>query len=89
MWRDTLLPRIPRNERIAVRKTVKKLDGDPCHMLEVEHVESGEIVMRCMLGDDEGVEKIADFLSAKHYQEAAERVRQIVREARRGKMSAI
>lgn len=52
-------------------------------MLEVEHVESGEIVLRCMLGDDEGVERIADFLSAKHYQEAAEKVRQIVRDARR------
>ena len=75
--------RLARKDRIAVRKTVKKLDGDPCHMLEVEHVESGEIVMRCMLGDDEAVERIADFLSGKHYQEAAERVRQIVREARR------
>jgi hypothetical protein len=74
--------RLARNERIAVRKTVKKLDGDPCHMLEVEHVESGEIVMRCMLGDDEGVERIADFLSAKHYQEAAEKVRKLVKESR-------
>lgn len=77
------MQRIARKDRISVRKTVKKLDGDPCHFLEVEHVESGEIVARCMLGDDEGVEKLADFLSAKHYQEAAERVRQIVREARR------
>ena len=74
--------RLARNERIAVRKTVKKLDGDPCHMLEVEHVESGEIVMRCMLGDDEGVERIADFLSSKHYQEAAEKVRRLVKQSR-------
>jgi hypothetical protein len=75
--------RLARNERIAVRKTIKKLDGDPCHMLEVEHVESGEIVLRCMIGDDEGVERIADFLSAKHYQHAAEKVRQIIRDGRR------
>ena len=79
-WTDL---RLARKDRIEVRKVVRKLDGDPCHMLEVEHVESGEIVLRCMLGDDESVERIADFLSAKHYQHAAEKVRQIIRDGRR------
>lgn len=77
------MERLPRNERIAVRRNTRKVDGDPAHVLEVEHVESGEIVLRCFIGDDLATERIADFLSAKRYPEAAAQVRQLVREARR------
>jgi len=75
--------RLARKDQIAVHRTKRKVDGDPADLLEVEHVESGEVVLKCFIGDDESVERIADFLSSKRYPEAAERVRQLVREARR------
>ena len=78
------MPRTERKDRIAVSRTRRKIDGDPADVLEVEHVESGEIVFRCFMGDDDSVERIADFLSAKRYPEAAMKVRDLVRITRRG-----
>lgn len=77
------MERPPRKDRIAVRRTTRKVDGDPAHMLEVEHTESGEVILRCFIGDDSSVERIADFLSAKRYPEAAAQMRVLVRDARR------
>ena len=75
--------RVAREDRVAVSVQRRRIDGQPCTMLEVEHVESGEVVLRCTIGDDLGAERMADFLSAKRYPQAAARVRQLVREARR------
>lgn len=77
------MERIARKDRIIVRRTTRKVDGDPAHILEVEHAESGVVILQCFIGDDVGAEGIADFLSAKRYPEAAARVRQLVRDARR------
>ncbi len=76
------MPRTERKDRIAVSRTRRKVDGDPADMLEVEHVESGEIVFRCFMGDDDSVERIADFLSSKRYPEAATKIRNLVKQAR-------
>lgn len=55
------------------------------NILEVEHRETGEVLARCFIGDDLAVEDIADSLSAKRLPRDAEKVRQMVQDARRAR----
>ena len=57
-------------------------------MIEVEHKDSGDVLARCAIGDDEAVERIADLLSTKRQPEAAMQVRQIAQDARKPVMMA-
>lgn len=52
--------------------------------IEVEHRETGELLAACWIGDDFAVEDIADSLSAKRLGRDAEKLRQMIQDARRG-----
>lgn len=53
------------------------------NLLKVEDRESGTVLARCYIGDDLMVESIADSLSAKRLPKDADKVRQILMDARR------
>lgn len=53
------------------------------NLLKLETREEGALVAQAYTGDDNGVERIADFLSAKRLPKDAQKVRQILRDARR------
>jgi len=58
-------------------------NGDKKHLVEVEHAQTGRILASCMIGDDEGMERLADLLSAKKLPREAMAIRNLMREARK------
>jgi hypothetical protein len=53
------------------------------HLVEIEHAETGKILAKCMIGDDDNMERIADILSQKKLPREAMALRRMVQEARR------
>lgn len=68
---------------VKVYRRTTLVDGDPADMLVIEWAETGEPVAQCFIGDDLGVERIADGLSARRLVREAQQVRSLVAEARR------
>jgi hypothetical protein len=67
----------------------KHIDGDPDPqslylMVEVRLAKDDTLLATCMMSDDNGLELIADTLSAKGLRSEAMRLRQMVIDTRRG-----
>ena len=73
---------------IAMQVVERSIPGDPeadskYQMLEVRHAATDELLATCMWGDDTGVERIADGLSAKRLWREANRLRAMHQNSRR------
>ena len=69
--------------RMVKPKTSPVLIQRRGNRLEVENRETGDLLAACWIGDDLAVEDIADSLSARRLPKDAEKVRQILMDARK------
>ena len=72
---------------VIMERVKRTIDGAPdkslYEMLEVRHAKTSELLATCMMGDELGVEKIADLLSRKKLYREANRLRAMVQELRK------
>jgi len=65
---------------ITISIVIRLVDGDRCHLLEVEMDSTGEILASCMVSDDANVQRIADLLSEKGLKREAMAFRNLARQ---------
>lgn len=73
---------------VVMERVRKGIDGDTergslYEMVEVRLASTDEVLATCMMGDDAGLERIADLLSAKRLWREANRFRQMVSDSRK------
>jgi hypothetical protein len=72
---------------VTLEHVMRQVDGAPdkslYNMLEVRNAQTEELLATCMMGDELGVEKIADLLSSKRLFREANRLRVMMQELRR------
>ena len=73
---------------VVMERVLKHIDGDPdpdskYDMVEVRLASDDSVLATCMMGDDLGLERIADLLAAKRLWREANRFRQMVSDSKK------